>query len=313
MRGLLWKWTLCFLQQGGRDRNMRNQANLFVVLCVTALSLANEPSPYFREFARLDRIFALTGTHSQTGEIALELLELVALGRTSTIQPGTETQVGLGPGDLQQVMFAEASVRVYALQKIGECILPEALEFLKNLKRSDLGEDTTQMVWPNARVALTNALLNRIQDPRSRIEFLMRTLGEGDGRGLVAHWVSDQLCDQGTAAALPLIKQSFRNSWSGRYGEDEIAFCESRMRVVSRNSDRAKALGSVLAIDSDATDDRLIRWAVYQLDLMRSPSADAELDRFAKELGKLRSGTPQYARFSEFDEAIRDSRRRRAK
>ena len=192
---------------------MKNQANLLLVLCVVALCWADEPSPYFREFARLDHIFALTGTPSQTGATALELLELVALGRTSAIRAGSETQIGLFPGELQYATYAEPSVRVHALQKIGECRLPEALEFLQNLKRSDLGEDTTQMIWPNSRVALTNALLNRIENPEARTEFLVNTLKElGDGRDLVAPWVSNQLCDQGTSTALPLIRRGFKNS-----------------------------------------------------------------------------------------------------
>jgi hypothetical protein len=167
---------------------MKHKARLVLGLGITVFCWASE-ALYSGEFARLDHIFALTGTPSQTGATALELLELVALGRTNAIRAGAETQVGLAPGELQYATYAEASVRVHALQKIGECRLPEALEFLQNLKRSDLGEDTTQMIWPNSRVALTNALLNRIENPEARTEFLVNTLKDlGDGRDLVAHW-----------------------------------------------------------------------------------------------------------------------------
>ena len=291
--------------------HMKHRANLFLILNIAALCRANEPSPYFREFARLDRIFALTGSHSQTGAMALELLQLVALGRTSAVPAGAETKVGLAPGELQQAIFAEASVRVYALQRIGECDLPEALEFLKNLKRVDLGEDTTQMIWPNSRVALTNALLHRIRDPEARTEFLVNALKQGEGRGLVVHWASQQLCDQGTSTALPLIGRSIRNNWPGPHGEEELAFCESRIKVVARDPDRVKALGSVLTLDNPGSD-RLIRWAVAQLDSMHSPSADAELDRFADQLGKLREG-PQYERFGVFIDELRHVRAGRPK
>ena len=124
----------------------------------------------------------------------------------------------------------------------------------------------------------------------------MNTLKDGS-RGLVVHWASQQLCDQGASTALPLIERSITNNWPGTHGAEEIAFCESRIRVISRDPDRVKALRSVLSIDNEAVSERLIRWAVAQLDSMHSAAADAELDRFANELRKLREGSPQYLRF----------------
>ena len=61
------------------------------------------------------------------------------------------------------------------------------------------------------------------------------------------------------------------------------------MQVVSRDPDRVKALGSVLTLD-DPGSSRLIRWAVAKLESMHSPSADAELDRFADQLGNSARG-----------------------
>ena len=58
------------------------------------------------------------------------------------------------------------------------------------------------------------------------------------------------------------------------------------MQVVSRDPDRVKALGSVLTPDNPGSN-RLIRWAVAKLESMHSPSADAELDRFADQLARL--------------------------
>jgi hypothetical protein len=170
------------------------------------------------------------------------------------------------------------------------------------------------MVWPNARVALRNALLNRIEDPGAKIEFLVNTLtDEGDGRSLTAYWAVNLLCDQGISTALPLIRRSFTNSWSGQRAEDAIKFCENRIRVVSRDPDRVKALGSVLTVDNAAESDQLIEWAVYQLDLMQSTSADGELNRFANELGRLREGSPQYLRNGHIKEELRRVRESRAK
>lgn len=293
---------------------MKHTGDVVLGLLLTILCCAQDGPLYYQETVRLDSILALAGSHSQTSATALELLELVALGRTDAIRAGAETQAGLVEGELRHPRYAQASVRVRAVQNIGKCNLPEALEFLKNLKRADLGEDTTQMIWPNARVALRNALLNRIEDPHAKIEFLINTLAEeGDGRSLTAYWAVNSLCDQGVSTALPLIRRSFTNSWSGQRAEDAIKFCENRIQVVSRNPDRVKALGSVLTIDNGAESDQLIEWAVYQLDLMQSARADSELDRFANELGKLREGSPQYLRYGHMKEEIRRVRKRRAK
>lgn len=293
---------------------MKCTGDVVLGVLLTILCRAQDGPLYYEETVRLDSILALTGSHSQTSATALELLELVALGRTGAIRAGAETRVGLVEGELQHPRFAQASVRVRAVQNIGKCSLPEALEFLKNLKRTDLGEDNTQMVWPNARLALRNALLNRIEDPGAKIEFLVNTLTEeGDGRSLTAYWAVNLLCDQGISTALPLIRRSFTNSWSGQRAEDAIKFCENRIRVVSRDPDRVKALGSVLTVDNGAESDQLIEWAVYQLDLMQSMTADLELNRFANELGRLREGSPQYLRYGHIKEELRRVRERRAK
>ena len=78
---------------------------------------------------------------------------------------------------------------------------------------------------------------------------------------------------------------------SGQRGEDEIQFCEIRIQVLHRNPNRVKALASVLSL-SNVEDTRLQLWAVYELDAMRSPEADAELDRFALAVKALPETSP---------------------
>lgn len=249
------------------------------------------PPPDFGASSILDSIAAMIVTDSRISATVLEVLELVALGRTSAVRKEAEIQVGLSPGRLKTPIFAQPSVRLRAIQQIGACALPEALDFLKNLRRADLGEDTTQTLWPNARVTLRKALLGRIADPEAKTEFLMNTLTEeGDGRSLTAYWAADLLCDQGVSKALPLIRQSLS-------AQEAIAFCEKRMQVVSRDPDRVKALGSVLTLDGTASD-VLMQWAIYQLNSLHSESADAELDRFADVL--VREGATQHGRFGRY-------------
>jgi hypothetical protein len=131
----------------------------------------------------------------------------------------------------------------------------------------------------------------------------------------VAIWAFNQLCDRGALASLPLIQRSVRASWSGQYGEDELTFCETRIQVLRRSPDRVKALGSVLNVDG-AEGTRLQLWAIYQLDSMHFPQADAELDRFAGEIGRLpeRSMERQSLSLAEgIVRNIRNDRRARAK
>ena len=59
------------------------------------------------------------------------------------------------------------------------------------------------------------------------------------------------------------------------------------MAVVSRNPDRTTALGSILTVSEGSGDHDLKAWAVHQLYLMKSPKADAELERYMKEIGRL--------------------------
>lgn len=272
---------------------------------------AQEHPLFFTETSRLDQLSAVARMNTQTGTVALELLELVALGKTSVVRPGTELSVGLAPGELRLPTFATPSVRLYAIRKIGDCGRPEALQFLKGLTRLDFADDPTQTIWPNVRVSLSIAILNGIDDRQARIEFLERALAdEGDGRSLLAFWAANALCDQGAAPALPRIRQSFRSAWTGQRGEEAIISCEAKIQVLSRNPDRITALASVLALDTEVPDD-ILQWAVYQLDSMRSPTADAELDRFADEIGRAREGSLQHERFWLIREDLSRLRKRR--
>ena len=156
-------------------------------------------------------------------------------------------------------------------------------------------------------------LLLRIKDPQSRTEFLVSILKEGDGFGMIAYWAGNQLCDQGVSTALPLIRRSISKNWPGASGEETVTFCEKRMEVVSRDPDRAKALGSILTVDNGESPERLLYWAVAELESMHSQGADAELDRFAKELDRLREGMPQYTRFWGIRESVRRVRLKRVR
>ena len=96
---------------------------------------------------------------------------------------------------------------------------------------------------------------------------------------------------------MAIIQKSIRSRRNGQRDEDEIQFCETRIQVLRRNPDRVKALAAILSTGGTETT-RLQLWAIHQLDAMRSPEADAEMDRFAAEIGKLPEQSPARQRLS---------------
>lgn len=277
---------------------------------IPILCFANSPLPYAGQCRLLDKILAAVAAQPQTATIALELLERVALGRTPEINSEFEAQVGAVPGYLQNPEFKTPTVRAYAFWKIGETGLPDAVDFLAKLKPADIGIDTSQQIWPAAQIALRNARLKGIENPQAKVEFLKSTLtGPHDAisNSAVTTWAVNQLCDHGAHTASPEIQKSIRARMERQDGEDEIRFCEARIQVVFRNPDRVKALGSVLSVAGVTEEDRLVRWAIYQLGEMRSPDADAELKRFATEIGRLPDSSPQKRRLTAFKGEINSS------
>ncbi len=282
-------------------------AQIFIV-AVPAVCLATNPPPYAGQCSVLDQILSTARSQSQASTAALELLERVAKGQTAGISSELEVRVGVAPGLFGQKEFGEPEVRACALRRIGESGLPRAVDFLTQFKRSDAGADTSQQVWPAARIALRIALLNRIVDPYAKIEFLEKEATEPDdaiSNSAVQSWAVNQLCDRGAVGSLSVIQRSIRNRLNGQEDEDEIRFCEARIDVLSRNPDRIKALATVLNVHNNVPNDRLIRWAIQQLDSLHAPAADAELDRFANEIGRLPEDSPARKRLAGFREEIR--------
>jgi hypothetical protein len=87
------------------------------------------------------------------------------------------------------------------------------------------------------------------------------------------------------------------------------------MEIVSRNPDRLKALGSYLMVNSRSTspDLKLVGWTIAELEMMKSPQADAELQRYAKEIDALPEGSPLKEELSFVRMQIRNMPRRSSK
>src|SRR5260370_12366592 len=251
--------------------------------------------------AMLDWTVVASATRTDTGVMVLTILEKVALGKYADISPESEAQVGITAGQLRYKPFGSPEVRMCALNGLGKIGLPEALDFLRMLRPTDVGIDSTVQIWPAAQDALANALLTRITDPHSRIEFLEQIVKD---RAPATHWAIQQLCNAGVLTSKDIILEFLRRRMDAHGAEEEFRFCESRMWVVSRYLDRTKALGSVLTVANVTDADRLIRWAIYELTAMHSTDANAELERFAGEIGALPNRSDQKRRWSGFNREL---------
>jgi hypothetical protein len=273
---------------------MRIRKTILLYLGLPAICWPTTPVPYGAYIDLLDRVLAVARSQSPARDLALKLIEQVAEGQTGGISPESEEQIGLKPGQLRQEAFHSVPVREAAIWRIGETGSPNAVSFLANLKPADFADDSTNGLWAMTQVALRNAALVRITDPRERTEFLKGVLTEGGfipSDGPAGSWAIDELCNSGAAAALPEIEGSIRKS-KGEPGEQDIEFCKARIQVVSRDPDRAKALGSVLSLDAQPNDNRLVWWAISQLTAMHTAAADAEMERFAAQVNSLPRESP---------------------
>lgn len=264
----------------------------WALLALAAACPATTPPPFHFECTLVDRVAEVAKSGSPAQAAALEILERVAEARMDTAVPNLEVQGGLKPGQLRGPEFKERIVRAEALRKIAELDLPDALTFLRSLTGGDFTPHDGQL-WPDAQIALSQALLRRIPDQPSQIKFL-----EAVSQTSVAYlWSVEELCNRGSYSSLPIIRATIRRHDHTRRGERRIAFCDARMDIVSRDPDRIKALGSFLSVRTLPDQGRfpshpdLVGWAISQLQDMKSPRADAELQRFADEIEDLADGS----------------------
>jgi hypothetical protein len=290
---------------------------LLLALSTPLTSLATSPGPGDAQCGLLNKIGAMAAAES-TGSAALSVLEQIAKAGNQNISADLEKQLGLTPGDLHHPAYSDVGVRVCALHSLGRTGLPGAADFLRNFNLSDAAGDKSNRLWPAAQIALREALLSGIADAQLRSEFLENVLKEPhDARSnsSVTHWAVDELCDYGDSVALPQVRRSIRNRGNGQRDEDEIAFCEARMQIVARDSDRARALGSVfgsvVSLEGSAEGRRLIEWAMWQLAAIKSASATAELEQVATQLSALQKSSPGDQELSELVENINNLREAR--
>lgn len=195
-----------------------------------------------------------------------------------------ETKVGLKPGQLHTPEFKDESVRAHALLEIGELDSPEALAYLQGLRPEDIQPDTSGQMRSAAQVALRHVQLNRLPDEPAKVQFLQDTTSE---RSAAAWWAVQELCNRGSSDSLGFIRQSISRTYPPPTSTDQIAFCEARIDIISRDPDRSKALLTILSVNSGVTVSQLLDWAINELRAVKSPQIEAELQRYADEIENL--------------------------
>jgi hypothetical protein len=261
-----------------------------VLLLLTCLLSGDSLRPFAFELQTIDKVVRYAKDAKPASALAFAWLESVADGRPMVLDASDCRMLGVDAVQVAGLSLKDASVRAYALQVLGESRVPAAHEYLSRLTKDGLGRDDSQQVWPAARIAQLRSDLDLVPDPDGRNAFLEKILGERQdaiSNSAVASWAVELLCDSGARSALPSIRRSIRSREPFATGEAEIRFCEARIDVLSRDTDRSRALATALDLASANLDPHLMRWAVRQLTLLGSPFAVLELARFADSVGRL--------------------------
>ena len=252
---------------------------MLVLLPYTAAG--NSPPSFFAERGFLDRALKAT-LDSATRNAALQLLEDVADGKPKEMVIESALRAGLGVFVRTDFSLTDATVRAYAMDRIGASGLPEAIEYLRSVTVDKIGPDSTQTIYPASQVALNNAILLQETDPGRQVEFLEQQL---PSHGAVANWAMNELCNRGSTRSLGEIAK-LTSWWGGPRSAEQLQFCRVRMEIVNRGPDRVAALASALSIDEALRDRyfKLTQWIIDQLLKANSDEANVVLDRFAMEI-----------------------------
>ena len=260
-------------------------------------------TPYYIECSLLDRVAGGAKPGLPTEPAALEILERVASGRMDNAKSDLEELVGLRPGQLRGSVFKDPMVRSHALRDIGDLELPEALEYLQNLKIEDLPPDTSQQVWQAAQIALRQGLINRIPDEPGKVRILEDAIVSWNR---AAGWAVQQLCDRGSSGSLSIIEAYYRKGYSEPRASQFYGLCKAQIEILSRNPDRVVALGSTLTLANGFGNRELIGWTINQLAQIKSPQAYAELERYMNEINALPDASPSKDRGIRYAQRIRE-------
>lgn len=291
---------------------MNRASALLLAPIVPSAALATSPGPGFAQCALIEQVIQPAALVASTRQSALDVLDRIVTQRAQEISAESEKQLSLQPGQLRQLAFGAAEARVCAARSLGKTGLPEGVALLQSMNPAEAPDDRSQRVWSAIQIALREASLVNLEAGTPRERFLENVLDNHSTPGQVGNWAMEELCDSGALDALSHIRAILTrlNNGERARGEEEAGYCEARMQVVARNPDRAKALatvfGNVTKLESTEAGRRLLAWAAAQLYELHSPSADAEMERLARDLGALQKAFPADTYVSQLADGIRE-------
>jgi hypothetical protein len=253
----------------------------------------------------VDKIFAMARTSTSEG-LGLASLERIAEGHPEAVDSRVAAQTGLESTTHGLEGFKTASMRAYSIIKIGATGLGQAVNYLSSLSPG-IDSDESHQEWPAVQIALRDAQLRQIPDLQRQIEFLEKTTEE---KTAAQSWAVDELCDRGSLISLPVVQQSIRSRDPSQRGEDDITFCEARMRLIMSDPDRTKVIGSLLQTGTNRPDTRMLRWAVSQLEEINTAEANQKLDDFAAQIKNLPPDSATHRELYYFQSEIEEIRNR---
>ena len=157
-------------------------------------------------------------------DASLETLEDVAEGKPREVVTAAALKAGLRAFARPDFSFADASVRAYAMDRIGASGLPEAIQDLESITVAEIGPDDTETIYPASQIALYKALYRRETDPGRQVALLAPHRRADTRRGGL--WAVDELCNRGSNGSLPEIRKMVESYPGGLSGGEQVRFCE---------------------------------------------------------------------------------------
>ena len=117
-----------------------------------------------------------------------------------------------------------------------------------------------------------------------QIELLRQALKKGVTIGAVQDWAADELSNRGVADALPKITKSIKDRTSGKWADERIWFCKTRIELLTQRPSRQEALVEALGMKDITQYQDLKQWAIEELGKLDTPESRQGLIGFAIEL-----------------------------
>jgi hypothetical protein len=264
--------------------------SIALILGTASMSIAYGVA-YRGDYGAVDKA-AEMAKNANTRQAGLFALERLAEGKPEAISAELASQLGLHPSPPGGwVMFQQPDLRIYAIKKLGETGLGEALAYLSALKEEEFAPNPGERTILDQAVEVAKSTVQLLQTDRADQVQLLENWALD--RSVVAGWAADQLCEMGSLISFSVVQQSIRARNRGdevRINED-AQFCLQRMRILGSSPDRTQALSSVLASDLATEDSKVVAWAVRELLDIGSDDAIKALRSFSAR-AKAATGLP---------------------